>query len=451
MTLRSTLHSGVGGRQELAFRPGPVFTNVLLADEINRTPPKTQAALLEAMQERAGQRRRRLPPAARAVPRRGHAEPHRVRGHLPAARGPARPLPAQGRRRLPDGRRRGGHAPPRPPGRRRRSRSTTCRWRASAADLAAARAEVDATTVADEVIAYVAAVVRRTRELPSVALGASPRAAVHLLAAARAAARLPGPGLRHPRRRRRHGPARAAPPPAAAARGRARALPARRRRGRRPRRRPRAPVSPIEPDARALAGSSSPRLALALPLPAAGARRRSSSSRSLAAAAVDAWPSAAARDLSGRCPAILARGVPGRAGRRRRRRRGGDPGAPARPARPRPRPRGGGRAARRHASSPGGGAATPPGAGGAGRRAGSGSARVHHGGGQAGEVARVPRPAGGPPAGAWPCARAASGTPASSPGARSGSAPTSSRSATTCPTTTSARSTGGPPPAPAGR
>jgi MoxR-like ATPase len=37
---------------EIVFRPGPVFTNVLLADEINRTPPKTQAALLEAMQER---------------------------------------------------------------------------------------------------------------------------------------------------------------------------------------------------------------------------------------------------------------------------------------------------------------------------------------------------------------------------------------------------------------
>src|SRR4029077_14813266 len=36
---------------ELAFRPGPVFTNVLLADEINRTPPKPQAALLEAMGE----------------------------------------------------------------------------------------------------------------------------------------------------------------------------------------------------------------------------------------------------------------------------------------------------------------------------------------------------------------------------------------------------------------
>ncbi|WP_288615576.1 AAA family ATPase [Victivallis vadensis] len=40
------------GRRELRFVPGPVFTNLLLADEINRTPPKTQAALLEAMQEK---------------------------------------------------------------------------------------------------------------------------------------------------------------------------------------------------------------------------------------------------------------------------------------------------------------------------------------------------------------------------------------------------------------
>jgi MoxR-like ATPase len=59
-------------------------------------------------------------------------------------------------------------------------------------DLAAVRADVDATTVSDEVLAYVVALVRRTRELPSVALGASPRAAVHLLATAKAAARLHG-------------------------------------------------------------------------------------------------------------------------------------------------------------------------------------------------------------------------------------------------------------------
>jgi MoxR-like ATPase len=38
-------------QRELKFHPGPIFTNILLADEINRTPPKTQSALLEAMQE----------------------------------------------------------------------------------------------------------------------------------------------------------------------------------------------------------------------------------------------------------------------------------------------------------------------------------------------------------------------------------------------------------------
>src|SRR5438552_17068067 len=40
------------GRREFRFVEGPIFTNILLADEINRTPPKTQAALLQAMQER---------------------------------------------------------------------------------------------------------------------------------------------------------------------------------------------------------------------------------------------------------------------------------------------------------------------------------------------------------------------------------------------------------------
>jgi MoxR-like ATPase len=52
------------GRREFRFVKGPVFTNILLADEINRTPPKTQAALLQAMQERevtAGQDTFRLP------------------------------------------------------------------------------------------------------------------------------------------------------------------------------------------------------------------------------------------------------------------------------------------------------------------------------------------------------------------------------------------------------
>ena len=41
------------GRRKLTFQPGPIFSQIILADEINRTPPKTQAALLEAMQERS--------------------------------------------------------------------------------------------------------------------------------------------------------------------------------------------------------------------------------------------------------------------------------------------------------------------------------------------------------------------------------------------------------------
>ncbi len=54
-----------GGRREFLFRPGPLFTNILLADEINRATPKTQSALLEAMQEHAvtaGGKRHALPP-----------------------------------------------------------------------------------------------------------------------------------------------------------------------------------------------------------------------------------------------------------------------------------------------------------------------------------------------------------------------------------------------------
>ena len=39
------------GRRQMVFAPGPIFSNIVLADEINRTPPKTQSALLEAMQE----------------------------------------------------------------------------------------------------------------------------------------------------------------------------------------------------------------------------------------------------------------------------------------------------------------------------------------------------------------------------------------------------------------
>ena len=61
-----------------------------------------------------------------------------------------------------------------------------------AEDVLAARAEVDATVVTDEIGAYVTSIVRATRNLPAVAVGASPRAGVHLLVAAKASARLWG-------------------------------------------------------------------------------------------------------------------------------------------------------------------------------------------------------------------------------------------------------------------
>ena len=100
-------------KAEFEFRRGPLFTGLLLADEINRTPPKTQSALLEAMQERQVTVEGETFVAAGAVPRPRHRQPDRVRGHLPAARGPAGPVPAAGELRLPDLRRgvRRRHAP----------------------------------------------------------------------------------------------------------------------------------------------------------------------------------------------------------------------------------------------------------------------------------------------------------------------------------------------------
>ena len=64
ITGTNVLEEDADGRRSFRFVEGPIFTNILLADEINRTPPKTQAALLQAMQERevtAGQSTYPLP------------------------------------------------------------------------------------------------------------------------------------------------------------------------------------------------------------------------------------------------------------------------------------------------------------------------------------------------------------------------------------------------------
>ena len=95
---------------EFEFRPGPVFTNVLLVDEINRASPKTQSALLEAMQESPGDDRRRDVRARAAVSRGRDPEPDRVRGDVSAARGSARPLHGHAVARIPAARRGGADA-----------------------------------------------------------------------------------------------------------------------------------------------------------------------------------------------------------------------------------------------------------------------------------------------------------------------------------------------------
>src|ERR687885_680541 len=64
ITGTNVLEEPEAGRRSFRFLPGPIFSNIVLADEINRTPPKTQAALLQAMQERevtTGQETRGLP------------------------------------------------------------------------------------------------------------------------------------------------------------------------------------------------------------------------------------------------------------------------------------------------------------------------------------------------------------------------------------------------------
>ncbi|MBA2272572.1 MAG: MoxR family ATPase [Actinobacteria bacterium] len=185
MTLRP------GGAGELAFRPGPVFASVVLADEINRTPPKTQAALLEAMQERQV--------TIEGIP---HPLPDPF---LVVAT--QNPIEYEGTYPLPEAQLdrflvkvdigypseddevrmlRLAHQ-----GVTSAALDDVARV-AGPEDVRAARAEVGATTVADPVAAYIAGLVRVTRTLPSVALGASPRASVHLLAASKAAARLAG-------------------------------------------------------------------------------------------------------------------------------------------------------------------------------------------------------------------------------------------------------------------
>ena len=185
--LGSTVYDMQSGHFE--FRPGPIFTNLLLADEINRTPPKTQAALLEAMAERQVS----IDGTTHLLPEPfivlATDNPIEYEGTYPlpeaqldrfAVRLELRYLSEQDeasmlRRRLDRG-----------------STEPTVNQVVDAHDLLAMREAVEQVTVHDDVLHYVVSLAAATRHHPQVAVGASPRAELDLVQLARARALLLG-------------------------------------------------------------------------------------------------------------------------------------------------------------------------------------------------------------------------------------------------------------------
>ena len=176
---------------ERIFLPGVVFTNVLLADEINRTPPRTQAALLEAMQERqvtVEGRTHRLPDPFLVIATQNPYE-HRDVFELPESQLDRFLFKIEldfadsesefGMLDLPHK----GVAP---------DMLGEVRPLLGVVGLDKARVELDSTDIPEEVARYMVALCRTTRELPGVELGVSSRGIMHLAGATKAMARLNG-------------------------------------------------------------------------------------------------------------------------------------------------------------------------------------------------------------------------------------------------------------------
>ena len=179
--------------KDFRFREGPVFTNLLLADEINRTPPKTQASLLEAMEERqvtVDGVPRLLPDPFVVCATQNPVEYEgtyplpeaqldrfllKLTVGLPSREDEVKVLVAHD----------GGFDP-------RDLRAAGLRPVAGAAELAAGREAVRGVTVSPEVLGYVVDLCRATRTSPSLSLGVSPRGATALLSTAKAWAWLSG-------------------------------------------------------------------------------------------------------------------------------------------------------------------------------------------------------------------------------------------------------------------
>ncbi|HET7296872.1 MAG TPA: MoxR family ATPase [Gemmatimonadales bacterium] len=181
------------GSHEFTFRPGPIFADLVLADEINRAPAKTQAALLEAMQERT-------------VTVDGVGHPLSATFTVFATQNPVEfegtyPLPEAELDRFmmkvlvgyPDATHEQGILARTVAGFEADRPATYGVARVTdAAGLEALRRAVEAVRVESQITAYITAIVRATRDAASLTLGASPRAGVALLKAARAVALVDG-------------------------------------------------------------------------------------------------------------------------------------------------------------------------------------------------------------------------------------------------------------------
>jgi MoxR-like ATPase len=178
---------------EFTFREGPVFTNLLLADEINRTPPKTQASLLEAMEERQvsvdGVSRPLPAPFLVAATQ----NPVEYEGTYPLPEAQldrfllklTMPLPERTDEMEVIRRHAAGFDP-------RDLSAAGVSAVAGATDLERARHAVTGVAVGQEIIGYIVDLVRATRTAPSFLLGVSPRGATALLNTSRAWAWLSG-------------------------------------------------------------------------------------------------------------------------------------------------------------------------------------------------------------------------------------------------------------------
>ncbi len=185
--LGSTIYDMQSGRFE--FRPGPIFTNLLMADEINRTPPKTQAALLEAMAERQVSIDGETHPLPSPFIVLATDNPIEYEGTYPLPEAQLDRFAVKValnylseaeeasmlRRRIERG-----------------SAEATINQVVDAKDLLAMRESVERVSVHDDVLHYVVSVATATRSHPQVAVGASPRAELDLVQLARARALVSG-------------------------------------------------------------------------------------------------------------------------------------------------------------------------------------------------------------------------------------------------------------------